>query len=180
MIKRNGFTMVEILAVISILAVVGIILTEIFIRTLRGSAKAQVLASIKQNGQAVMDNMDKTIRGTDNVVTACTIPLNGIIVFKGGTYTRFLFILPTSSQNGYIAVDSDSTCGGIYNNSPSISDKNTKSGVSITSGSFTLVRNPGFGDVVAISFQAEPALEISSQNLVDPVLFKTTIELRNK
>ncbi len=98
-VKQNlrGFTLVEILVVIAVVSIVGTILAAIFINTLRGSNKSQILASIKQNGQAVLENMDKTIRGADNVICPALGPLettkssNTLVVLKNGCYTRYRF-----------------------------------------------------------------------------------------
>lgn len=68
----HGFTLIEMLVVMAITAVVGTLLVVIFSNTLRGSNKSQMLAVIKQNGQAVLEGMDKTIRNADKLV--CPLP----------------------------------------------------------------------------------------------------------
>lgn len=110
---KKGFTLVEILVVISVLSIVGVIILTIFTRTLKGNNKAQILAAIKQNGQAVLENMDKTIRGADNVVCpTITLPSpKTLVIVKGGIYTRYRFIEPvcsgdTCTVNGLIKKDS--------------------------------------------------------------------------
>ncbi|MBI4036044.1 type II secretion system protein [Candidatus Daviesbacteria bacterium] len=108
-----GFTLVEILVTMAIVAIVGTILVTIFTNTLRGSNKSQILAVIKQNGQAVLDNMDKTIRGADNVVCPqlpsppAIVSSNTLVVVTNGTYTRYRITLEPSdhSINGYIQQD---------------------------------------------------------------------------
>src|SRR3990172_4498363 len=105
----RGFTLAEILVVIAIIAVVGTIMVAIFINTLRGSNKSQVLSVIKQNGQAVLENMDKVIRGADNVV--CNTSDKKTLVVTNTdetgkvTYTRFRLIGSTASANGSIQQD---------------------------------------------------------------------------
>lgn len=89
---KNGFTLVEILVAMAIVAIMGTILVVIFTNTLRGSNKAGILANIKQNGQAVLENMDKTIRGADNVVCVSD-PANTVAVVKNGIYTRYRIAL---------------------------------------------------------------------------------------
>ena len=84
MIKK-GFTLVEILVVIAILSVLGVLILTIFTRTLRGSNKSQIIGKIKQNGQSVLEQMDKTVRNSDKVV--CVISSN-LVVVKNGIYTR--------------------------------------------------------------------------------------------
>ncbi|MDO8573980.1 MAG: type II secretion system protein [Candidatus Daviesbacteria bacterium] len=107
---RQGFTLVEMLVVMAITAIVGTMLMVIFTNTLRGSNKAQILAVIKQNGQAVLDNMDKNIRGADNVICPTpSNPSNTLVIVKNGCYTRYKFVDPTPdpnpTQNGQIQQD---------------------------------------------------------------------------
>lgn len=102
--KLSGFTLVEVLVVIGVLAIAGALVLTIFTRSLRGNNKTQILSAIKQNGQAVLEILDKTIRNADNVVCIAT---NGdtIVVVKDGKYTRFKFIAETAGANGQIWQD---------------------------------------------------------------------------
>lgn len=99
----NGFTLVEMLIVIAILSVVGVLILTIFTRTLRGNNKSQIIGAIKQNGQLVLETMDKTIRNSDRVVCA---PGLTIVVVKEGKYTRYRFTAPNTNSsppaNGYL------------------------------------------------------------------------------
>ena len=105
----------EMLVVISVLSVVSVMILTIFTRSLRGGNKAQIIATIKQNGQSVLENMDKTIRNSDNVVCpvvtppATTADSNNLVVKSGGIYTRYRFISPSPSPtptvNGLIKQD---------------------------------------------------------------------------
>ncbi len=107
--KRNGFTLVEILVVIAIVAIVGLMLVVIFTNTLRGNNKAQILSVIKQNGQAVLENMDKNIRNADNVICNSDDG-NTLVVTKDRTYTRYRFI-PENNNNA-----AKGNCGNLSGN----------------------------------------------------------------
>lgn len=91
----GGFTLAEILVVIAIVAIVGTILVLIFTNTLRGSNKSQILSAMKQNGQAVLDSMSRTIRSADNVVCPASESSNTIVIVKNGTYSRYRVVLST-------------------------------------------------------------------------------------
>lgn len=96
--KEKAFTIVEILVVIAIVAIVGTIMVASFTNTLRGSNKSQILAVIKQNGQAVLENVDKTIRAADDVV--CVTPSHKtLVVVKDGLHTRYRFIPPNNMDS---------------------------------------------------------------------------------
>lgn len=115
---ERGFTLVEILVVMAIVAIVGIIMVVIFTNTLRGSNKSQILSVIKQNGQAVLENMNNNIRNADNLVcpTLDGNSSNTAVVVKNGTYTRYRIsgmsdyvsgrVPPACQKNGCILQDS--------------------------------------------------------------------------
>lgn len=199
MIKK-GFTLVEILVVIGVLSIAGVIILTIFSRTLRGNNKSQILTAIKENGQSVLENLDKTVRNADNIVcpTATSPSGNTLVVFKDGIYTRYRFISQIGSING--SVQQDTATPSAQEADPrqfinricnptdpqpqlgtsALTDTNPKTGVSLTFGSFVLNKSAGFKDTVTINFVlnsgvgAPPA--VSGQ--IDPVTFQTTIQLR--
>ncbi len=95
--KKNGLTLVEVLVVMAVLSITGIFILNIFSQSLKGSNKTQILGVIKQNGQAVLDTMDNTIRNADNVV--CPYFISGdtaysytLVTVKDGIYTRYRLI----------------------------------------------------------------------------------------
>lgn len=198
--KQNGFTLAEILVVIAIVSILGIVIVTIFTNTLRGSNKSQILAAIKQNGQSVLETMDKTVRGADNVV--CYIndpsnPLSTLVVVKNGIYTRYRFIPPTESTNGLIQQDfpvqppppagaSDikvfiqNVCTDPQVSPQILTDTNPKTGVSVVSAIFQPSGESGSKAAVTVKLELAPGKQapqvIAGQ--IDPVTFKTTIQLR--
>ncbi|TSC87429.1 MAG: Uncharacterized protein G01um10147_606 [Microgenomates group bacterium Gr01-1014_7] len=110
--KQKGLTLIELLVVMAVLAIAGTFIFNIFTSTLRGSNKTQILGVIKQNGQAVLETMDKTIRNSDNVVcpfflspTDITSSSNTLVTVKNGIYTRYRFFPPEQEANGLIKQD---------------------------------------------------------------------------
>lgn len=181
----KGFTIIEMLVVIALMAIAGTIIAGIFISSLRGSEKAKYLAVIKQNGQAVLENMDKTVRNADQVVCPLdNTPAQTLAVVKNGSYTRYRF-KSAANVNGYIEQDSPAnfTVSTCIITDPSVSpviltDNNLNTGVSIESGSFRRYKFAGFKDGVDISFNIKPAISASTVLQIDPVEFKTSITLR--
>lgn len=200
--SNKGFTLVEILVVITVLAVTGTFIFNIFASILRGNNKTQIIASIKQNGQAALEIMDKTIRGADNVVCISEDKKN-IVLVKNGIYTRYRFVF-LSGTNGSIqqdnpdklsvgvdpATDKEYTDPSFVNkvcanadpqNQPIIlTDTNTQTGVSVENGSFDKAPAAGFKDQVTIKFLAKPGVAAPSvvSGQIDPVSFQTTVSLR--
>lgn len=206
MTRKNGFTLAEILVVIAIIAVIGTIMVAIFINTLRGSNKSQVLSVIKQNGQSVLENMDKVIRGADKVVCISTLDNNTLVVKNSDetgkvTYTRFRLIRETPTANGLIQQDNpvkqivsgveetdlDFTNRVCFPDDPMpqanvFTDTNTRTGVSTDSDAlFTIEPTTVSNNTVTVKFELAPAIGAPAaiNNQIDPVTFQTTIKLRN-
>lgn len=208
MIKEKGLTLVEILVVISLLSVVGVLILTIFTRTLRGGNKTEIISAIKQNGQSVLETMDKTVRDSDNVVCPAIIPPNtnatsdNLVVVNNGIYIRYRFVnLSSTSVNGLIQQDNpakeiipetgkEETDSALVNRiCPStdplvqpvtLTDTNLQTGISVMSGSFTRDQSAGYKDQVTIKFSLKPALNATQAvaGQIDPVSFQTTIQLR--
>lgn len=199
-IFQKGFTLVEMLVVITLLAVFGVLILTIFTRTLRGGNKSQIIETIKQNGQIVLETMDKTIRNSDNVVCVSNLPDPGstIVVVNDGIYTRYRFIAPDNGNtNGFIQQDNpvqptppslesdikvftDNVCGDLMSSANIITDTNPQTGISIKSVTFTKSTSAGFKDTVTIQFQVAPGEQAQAAvaGQIDPVSFQTTIQLR--
>lgn len=213
----SGFTLIEILVVIAIVAIAGTILVAIFTNTLRGSNKSQILSAIKQNGQAALDTISIAIRSSDTIICpplpapsppaspTTSVTSQNLVVAKEGSYTRFRFVEPSPSPaatvNGYIEKDTpkkeivqatglletdaafvNRVCNindpmSSYTNAVVLTDTNTQSGVSVSSGVFTRSKPSGFKDNVAISFIIGAGVAaLDSQ--IDSITFQTTIDLR--
>lgn len=187
---NKGFTIAELLVAIAIIAFLGTIMVAIFTSTLRGSNKSQILGSIKQNGQAVLEIMDKTIRSADNVI--CTSgDTKTLVIEKNGIYTRFRFIVPTSTANGKIQQDSPlpgvdmetflmNVCINPMSTPITLTDTNTQTGISVKEGSFTRNQQAGSKDNVTVSFTLGPGVQAppAVAGQIEPVKFQTTVQLR--
>lgn len=197
---NKGFTLVEMLVVIAVLSVASMLILTIFTRTLRGGNKAQITESIKQNGQLVLELVDKTIRNAERVVCPANSDTT-LVVVNGGLYTKFRFVSPTSSLNGYIQQETfnlpsappagsdpnlyirnfeTTLCVDPMQNPQVITDTNPQSGASIYNGLFTRVVSAGFKDQVAIEFDVRGGVQAPAAvtGQIDPAGFQTTIQLR--
>ncbi|MBI2601180.1 type II secretion system protein [Candidatus Daviesbacteria bacterium] len=205
-LNKKGFTLVEMLVVIAILGIFGLMMSVIYIRSLKGSYKSEVLSAIKRNGQQVLEVMDKTIRNADNIVcvnnafTTNDRTLKVIVVEKEGKYTRFSYIPPVTSspkRNGYIAQDNldydpnelpSTLCAENIEQASStykvLTDSTPAAGsglsVSVTDAEITSDKLAGFKDLVTISLSIEEGVSISSDlaGEISPETFQTTIQLR--
>jgi prepilin-type N-terminal cleavage/methylation domain-containing protein len=202
MSAQRGFSLIETLVVIGVLAVVGYIMTGLLTNTLKGGNKTELIGTIKQNGERALGVMSDTIRSSDNVV--CVGQYTGandtVVISKGGIYTLFRFVPQVSNTtNGYILEDTPaapadpSQVANLCTQASSaqavkLTDNNPTTGVSIQNGpcgsppaltSFQL--NPGVKSVVAINFCLVPAVGagLGAQNQVGGLInFRTSVSLR--
>ncbi|MBI2040333.1 prepilin-type N-terminal cleavage/methylation domain-containing protein [Candidatus Microgenomates bacterium] len=193
--RRKGFTLMEVLVVITVLSIIGVLMLVIFTRTLRGSNKSQAVLAIKQNGQAVLETMDKTIRNAESLVCISSDPDNTIVVRGGtGNYTRYRFVPDISGiTNGSILQDnpsrgeteteqqfSERVCDPTDSmiQAQVLTDTQTATGVSVVSGSFK--QDTGPKDIVTVTFVLKPAVRAPPAVVgdIDPITFQTTILLR--
>lgn len=197
--SERAFTLAEVLVVIAVVSIVGTALVAIFINTLRGSNKSQILGVIKQNGQEVLETMDKTIRNSDDVI--CPDSTGDILVIvKDGIFTRYRYVAPlpalSPTANGYIQQDSPvkgaesdasfvaRVCSPVDPKITPITltDTNTQSGVStkVISTLFARSTLAGFKDSVTVQFNLGPGVSAPSvvASQIDPITFQTTVQLR--
>lgn len=201
LVRSAGFTLVEILVVIAVTSVLLLILTQIFFSSLRGNNKAQVLGLIKQNGQGVLDSLDKSIRSADGIV--CPAVTTGttsadsstLVIIKNGIFTRYRFTgggldqdtpvqdLQNPNQkniNDFIKLNLCNEQDPLQVPTLSTITDNNTMGVLVTDGVFTRDQSKGFKDVVTIDFKLSPGTELAKKTFgqIDPVSFKTSVELR--
>src|SRR5258708_6610428 len=95
--KQKGFTLVEALVSITIIGVLGFLLSDLLNRGFQGGNKTQVTQTIKQNGQSSLNLIIQTLRGADAIVCIGDYPVGTpgsnttLTMVKNGVYTRFIF-----------------------------------------------------------------------------------------
>lgn len=203
----NGFTLVELLITVTIVAFLGYIFTDILTQTLRGQNKIKTINQIKQNGQIALDKMINDIRQSERVVCfgkfIGAIDADSLVLYKQGEYIRYRFYPPAPATdptaNGRLAVDypaasqaavPDICTTVLQTNETNITDIDTQSGVSLnysglsgfTNTVFNVDSDPGYGDNIAIKFRGNPGVKAGSTYEVSVedggVLFETTAQIR--
>ena len=190
---KVGFTLIEFLVVLGILAVtVGS--TLLFLSSvLRGSNKVSVTTEVKQNGQAVLNSLEKQIR---NAVDAQQVDVDTIKLTRQDENPLYIKCFPHGAlgppytYNGWLgsAVSASGIPGDVYTSFTSKED--TISGVDINChpsdppncdglkviSSSTGVSSP---PIVSICFVASQGIDAPSrQDFQANVTFETTISLR--
>ena len=70
-IHSGGFTLIETLISIGIIAGVGVLIAQVFFSTTRVNTKTELLKDVKQNGQYAMEVMSRMIRNSINIESTC-------------------------------------------------------------------------------------------------------------
>ncbi|GEM_PF-3576856 len=188
--KSAGFTLIELLVGLGLLAVtVGsalLFLTSVF----RGSNQAAIITEVKQNGQSVLDSLERQIRDASNArqMQGSELPqgaVNGVVLTLASARTLYAACFAgTPSANGWIGLANMQT--GV---TPSLSDyksltnnNNVIEGVDISVCSFSVVlASTGNSSpaIVSLNFTInQGVLAPSRRDFLSNAQFQTTISLR--
>lgn len=167
-----GFTLVELLAVISITGVVGTIMFGILFATLQGANKSESLSAIQQNGNFVITQMSRMIR----FASAIEDPPS---CYTGPTPTPVSQTSLTirNNDNKTTVFSCDLESGTIASNGATLLDPTT---VAVTDCSFTCQQNtPNDFPTVTITFTLNKKNNNSFAENNSPIQFQTSVTLRN-
>ena len=70
--KKNGFTLMEILISVGILAIVTTLIAQVLFTTTHVNKKTEILTDIKQDGNFALDVMARMVRAAKAIETSCT------------------------------------------------------------------------------------------------------------
>ncbi len=186
-VHRYGFTLIEFIVVLGILGFI-VTSTVLFLNSvLRGANQTNITQEVKQNGQVILDSLDKEIRGS--------IDVSGIGV--GPDYTTIELIRPNGNPLyikclGATATQNDRIGTAVSASGPpasdsgytSISNDNRVSGVEVTGCKFNIVtasvsQGATVPAVVVVSFTVSQGLDAPyRQDFAASAPFVTTISLR--
>lgn len=184
---RSGFTLVELLVVLGLLSAT-VASTLIFLTsTLKGSNQAAVTGELKQNGQVILDQLERQIRGSSNVQLMgdaanhlkLTTAGNGVFHIR-----CFPKVTSGSIKNGYIGTSTDSGDTPVESLYTPLTNKDDLiSGINVDACSLTVVpgSSGGLGPaIVSISFDLKNGLSADSlrPDLKGTASFQATISLR--
>ncbi len=85
--KQNGFTLIETLISIGIIASVGILISQVFFTTTRVNTKTELLKDVKQNGEYAMEVVSRMIRNSSAIDCSSTPSSLGITNTDGTSTT---------------------------------------------------------------------------------------------
>lgn len=166
--KMRGFSLIEIIISVGVLAVVGTLLSHVFFTTTRTATKTDRVNDIKENGEFAIEIMTRLIRNAKSIDSSnCTGSSTNTLLINNpeGTITTF------SCPNNRIASESVSLTEYLTNENVS-ADCSTLL--------FTCLSQPGAPPTVNISF----SLDQVGPTPIDQFerarrSFQTSVTLRN-
>jgi prepilin-type N-terminal cleavage/methylation domain-containing protein len=179
-VYREGFTLVELLVVLGLLSItVGS--TLLFLTsTLKGSNSAAITAEVKQNGQSVLDSLERQIRGATNAARVVPADPTQIVLTKQDNTSLYIKCTPAVANvsNGWIGTSAIST--GPF--TPLTNKDDIVSGISVDNCLFNVTASSGGGSsppVVSMEFTMSQGISAPSRaDFVANAKFQTTISLR--
>ena len=204
---QSGYTLIELLAVITIVVVVGVIITGILISSLRGGSKSNVLDNVRQNGNSTITQMSKMIiyAQSFNGISDGTFDNNGNRVYitncsqiissspspsspPSPTPTpmpkEYQYIKITSFDGGITVFgcndSNDIPPSTIASNGASMIDTTPETGVKVSSCSFTCSQDGyGFPPTIGINFTLSQNTTSSFAEKQAIIPFQTSVTIRN-
>ena len=119
---EQGFTLVETMVVVALLGIVGIMAVNVFFTSLRGSAKAEILKEVKQNGDFAISAMGGMIRNARDITSQCDNSPQPSLIVVNPDYSETTFLCDLTagqiaSNSGFLTSDklmiADSDCSFI-------------------------------------------------------------------
>lgn len=194
--RHLGFTLIELLVVIGLLMLTTALIFDFLTASLKSSNQTNVTAEVKQNGQAVLDSLDRQIRSATKAVaiTGTGLPTgasSGVnLTLSGGNSLYLACFNSTATTNGWIGVASvlTGTDTSVLANYKSVTNTDTVSGVDISDSAnppgcriSVIAASGGIDspDVVSFEFTANQGITAPSrQDFQANAKFQTTISLR--
>lgn len=127
--NQKGITLIDILVSITIIAIVGFILSDILVKGFKGSNKSKLIGTIKQNGQSTLNILDQTIRRAYSVACIGNDGTTGSSIILRGKSIDFSTGQPLAQASSFVrfkyvpeVTGSSPSNGKIIQDSPTITD----------------------------------------------------------
>ncbi|OGD94075.1 hypothetical protein A2697_03660 [Candidatus Curtissbacteria bacterium RIFCSPHIGHO2_01_FULL_41_44] len=190
----KGFTLIELLVVLGIL-VIGVGSTLLFLTSiLRGTNQANVTAEVKQNGQAILDSLERQIRNATDV-NCLNQSGNSTSCADAAVSDKYIKLIrpnenplhikcfaSTGSLNGWMGVVVSTSNNPSDSSYTTLTNSDTVSGVDIQSCSFKATPSTSGSlspALVNVSFVVNQGIKAPSRaDFLANAKFETTISLR--
>lgn len=176
--NQKGYTLLELLAVMIVMAAIGLLVATILVSSLRGTNKTNVINTVRENGNYTIQQMSKMIEFAQ---TFQGVSLNGVSYSSACSVpsTQYSYIKITSFDNGQtiFSCNMGSNPKTIASNSASFINT---SDVTLTSCYFTCTRNNlSQSPTIGINFNLSQNSTSSFFEKKASISFDTSVVIRN-
>lgn len=175
--KSDGFTLLELVVSVAIVAIISVVLSQVFLVTLRTNAKTEISKDLKQNGDLALESMVRMIQKARRVTSPCagtgTVSQSLTIINDDGGQTTYECVL----DGGSTRLASTSAQRTEYLTSTNV----TMGGSQCSSSSFSILCAGGAGVPASVTI----VFQLSSSGISDAAFeqanesFQTTATVRN-
>jgi len=180
---EKGFTLLEMLIAISVVATVASLIVQVFFTTTHVNTKTEILKDVKQNGDVAVDVMTRMIRNSLAVTSTCDetgTKLTSLdIQNPDGDSTEFGCLYDATNKITRIASTSALTSTTQYLTSENVTLGGTSCIDANNTLTFTCTSSPNEADKITITFQLAQKGSSPSQFEQANMPFQTTVSSRN-
>jgi len=155
--KKDGFTLIEMLVATSVIVVVGTIVVSLFLSNLRAASKSKLLTKVKQNGNYALSVMERMIRNAQSI-SNCS-----------GTSSSLKILNPDGGITEFICGDQIASNSGTFL---------TSAGLKVSDCSFECVQPQGKPAVVTIRFKLSQKGTSLGKEFTAQAAFEATVSAR--
>jgi prepilin-type N-terminal cleavage/methylation domain-containing protein len=181
--SNKGFTLLETLIAVSVMATIGSLIAQVFFTTTRTNTKTEALKEVKQNGDFALDVMTRMVRNSLSVSSSCAstgTTLGALdIQNSDGDTTEFGCYYDDANKITRIASTSAATGTTEYLTSINTTLGGASCADANNSLSFVCTSFPGDPDHIVITFRlAQRGVSIDQFEKAN-MQFQTTVSARN-
>lgn len=173
---KRGFSLLELLVSISIIAVLGTVISQVLFTTLRTNTKTEILKEVKQNGDIALETIQRLIQGARSVSSTCsdtgTTATSLAIVDRNGETITFSCVLDGTATR----IASTSASGTEYLTNKTVTLGETCVGTSLQ---FVCTGGGSAPPSIQISFQLTQTGTPGAQYEQGQIQFQSSVSLRN-
>lgn len=173
MTKKSGFTLIEILVSTGVLALLGLILTQVFVSTTKSNTKTEISKEVKQNGDYAVGVITRMLQNAYDITSACA---------SAGTSGESINLLNPDGGTTTFGCTSDSGVLRVASGSAFL----TSSGVTLVGATcaealtITCTSYPNESKSVKVNFSLAQKGTPPDNYEKASAQFQTTVRLRNK
>lgn len=80
--KKNGFTLIEVLTSVAVVAIISIVVVQSFVTIIRSNNKTEALKEVKQNGDYIVNLISRQVQNATEIDPVCDSALGNTLTVR--------------------------------------------------------------------------------------------------